>query len=437
MADPIANAQFAQSLFAALPAMVRQRGQNRATLAMDALQRRRALEDQSARRTQAFQEQQAAFQQQERLTNLTNDRYAEVERERSRRAERTAEETTRRANEREDALRQRTAEREARSAYATYATMAADASESPQPFESFGKNPEDVIVAIREEMSRLQAKQNDAAFKGVVAGYRSRLKNLENMARISPEDIASATEQVVGGMVPEDTKEENWPKAISAIASGSESIGLKLMGPQDRAAFLAGRAQRLQAMRLLKTKDPAYVQAARDLSGLQQSLVEASFKNPKWAKMLGDLDKEISSPESQTGEVDIDAFLKEAAPEKPSTPKTTPRSASASPASVAPAASTYANSGILGLLAGAGRRAVSSSVPSAGTSVDVLRNLTYAGQTIPQMVGGTKLVEALGGNNIDSDLLRARDAVSRHRPWMNATGDAILRAIFPQPVAQP
>lgn len=404
MADPITNAQYASSLFSGLPALVQRRGDQQTTLALQGLRRQQQLDDQAA-----------TFEEQKNLTSLQTDRYLKVEDER-----------TRRAHEREDAQTARATEREARRAYAAYATLAADAGETPKPFESFGKDPEDAVTAISEAMSVLQGKQNDAAFAGLTASYRRKRDDVKTMLVPSADEIKGLTQQVLGKMMPTDTKEENWGKALAAIAGGSEGVGLNLMGPQDRAAFMGARSQGLMALRALRTKDPAYVSAAREVGTMQEAMVNAGFKNPKWARMIGQIDAGGPGDATSGGTVGLDDFLNAASKSKTPPPA---KSVPAPGAAIQPDPNSYG--GLLGLL-NFGRRAASSASPSlVQANTDFIK---YAPGTFAQVLGGERLVRDAGLDRADEQILRLRDAYAR-RPWIRSTGDAILRSLFrPDPL---
>jgi len=401
MADPITNAQFAQSLFSPMVELAQRHGEARNQLALLALRRQQALEDQATN---------ANLQRE--LTNLVSDRTLQVERERSNRAEQIASAATTRAEGREDALLKRTVQREARRKYSEYAALAADAGESPKSFDSFGKEPDDAINEITSEMSRLQGKQNDAAFGGLVAGYRRRAKALNTMAQVSPEEEKLISTKVLGAMVPEDTKEESWTKALSAFARGSERIGLELLGPKDRAAYEAQRAGGLQSLRIIRMKDPAYINAAREVSQMQEAIVNASFKNPKWAKALGQIDEsESDDAAAQAKPITIDSFIRAAAPAK--------KAASLETSSPAPAAAGENDyGGVLGYIAPAKK------LWEGARQLD--RDVTlYAPGTLAQMVGGDRLVSELGLDQGDVMALRAKRAWLTHGPWIKATGNAL------------
>lgn len=414
MADAITNAQFAQSLFAPLVNQQRQRSDQMQQLALMALRRRQQLEDQ-----------QAQFNQQRDLANETTDRYIKVEDERSRRSE-----------EHDKRAKEETAKNQAKQAYAEYARVAADTGQELKPFESFGSTADDVGNGIRQEMARIQGAQQDEAFKSLIEGYKGQLSSLRAMSSLSKSDYESATQKAAATFQPTFTDKDVWGKAVDHLLNGNESVGLKLVDPRDRAAFLAERNTGLQTLQILKQKSADYINAAEGVKLQGLEIAKAAFKNPKWAKAYsGAMASDPVASPSEAGPLDFGAEFggkKTAVPP----PKT---SATETPAPTV--TETFDSGGAPGVLNMLSNR-IASVAPTAMTGglnkvPDWLKqNAQYLPGTLNYIAGGRERFNQ--GEAERAATVNPSSPLSLTQPQSNSLRELILRSLFSaQPTLPP
>lgn len=434
MADPINNAQFAQSLFAALPAMVRRSNEQQANIAFTSLQRRWQEGDAARRRAQQVADQESQFQKQVALSNLTSDRYRDIEQERSDLQERKT------AAERKEQAR-----RDASRAYATYTRLAAEAGETPKPIGSFGDDPEQAANSIAEEMARIQAKQEQAGVEGLATAYDRQLSSLQTLrasAELTPKDTSAAAAQVLGKMLATDTEEKSWVAAADAFRRGAIEVGLSKLGPQDRSAFTGELSKTLQDMQLVRNKQlaPQIQQKERALATLESLVIQAGLKNPKHLSALARLGEggKADAPAPAAGRLattkDFSALVGENGKEEEA-----PKPAPASVPTSTPSLIDQLDEGGIPAALPTLRRLVSL-IPrvASGGLIDAQAymrdNVQYLPGTLNYMAGYATSGKRGAARRLEQgDRERAAEAALLRQfsaPWVKTTGDAVLRSIF-------
>lgn len=414
MADAITNAQFAQSLFAPLVNQQRQRSDQMQQAALMALRRKWQLEDQ-----------QSQFNQQRDLANETTDRYIAVEDARSRRSETHDKQASEEA-----------AKKQAKQAYAEYARIAADTGQELKPFESFGSTADDVSNGIRQEMARIQGAQQDEAFKSLIEGYKGQLSSLRAMSSLSKSDYESATQKAAATFQPTFTDKDVWGKAVDHLLSGNESVGLKMVDPRDRAAFLAERNTGLQTLQILKQKSADYINAAEGVKLQGLEIAKAAFKNPKWAKAYsGAMASDPVASPSETGPLDFGAEFggkKTAVP----LPKT-----SAMEAPAPTVTETFDSGGAPGVLNMLSNR-IASVAPTAMTGglnkvpTWLKQNAQHLPGTLNYIAGGRERFNQ--GEAERAATVNPNSPLSLTQPQSNTLRELILRSLFSaQPTLPP